>query len=458
VRRWEQDLSAEIISPHFAVVGRLDVQRLVADTFDICLRLLVGEEEELVRDPRDDNVERTYFEAYLARYIDFFELRSFSVADILRAQRRLEALAEPLFFQAYRERAAEYRRATQALCEATDRLGVAFADAYNDRLMRDYYNEVSIMLHRIKNKLTAVPTSLQTILPQTYDGVEMEGDTLTAEDAEYLSAYEMLRTDCLRSTLDFLQNVQDGNGRLQGVDPAELEPQLRELIAKYDSLRDFVREHQEHVARLKRKLDPEAILRVEEFLHDALEGGELTTQLTKELQEVQNELYNRERPVWEDLDLRALLHEAFEESRVDAKGKRITYELSVPDELVPVFAVRRQLRRPLAQVINNALKYTPEDGHVWVELSVNNGRALVAVRDTGIGIPTGEEDLVFALCARCTNAQEFNKDGSGTGLYNDRKTVRLHNGEMWVESAGVGKGSTFYIELPLYQRAVATAA
>ncbi len=457
-QRWEKDLSSEIISPHFAVVGRAEARRFVHDTFDIYLRLLLGEDEELVRDGRDEGVERTRLAAYAATYIDFFELRSFNIADILRAQRHLEALAEPLFFRAYQERAADYRRATQALCEASGALCMEFADGYNDRLMRDYYNEVSIMLHRIKNKLTAVPTSLQTILPQQYNGVAMDGDTLTAEDAKHLSTYEMLRTDCLKSTLDFLQEIRDGDGELPAADWGELAPRLRELADKYQNLREFVQENQQGVAALKRKLETEAILRVEEFLHDALEGGELTTKLTKELQQVQNELYNRERPVWEDLDLRALLREAFEESRVDAKGKRIRYELSMPEQPVPVFAVRRQLKRPLAQVINNALKYTPDGGSVSVELAANDGRALVAVRDTGIGIPAGEGDLVFALCARCTNAQEQNKDGSGTGLYNDRKTVRLHNGEMWVESEGAGKGSTFYIELPLYERVVASAA
>ena len=74
----------------------------------------------------------------------------------------------------------------------------------------------------------------------------------------------------------------------------------------------------------------------------------------------------------------------------------------------------------------------------------------VAVQDSGIGIPKGEENLVFGLCERCSNAKEYNKDGSGTGLYNDRKTILQHNGDMWVESDGEGHGSTFHIRLPVF--------
>jgi len=468
VARWEADLPTDVVSPHFGVISESEQQRLVEGTFEMYLKVLLGEDEEMVPDPRDAAQENTRLGAYLVRMVDFFQQRGFDLADVLKALSHIARLAEPLFFREYREDPVRYRQAVQALSEARDIVAVSFAGNYNDKLMRDYYNEVSIMLHRIKNKLTAVPTSLQTILPQEYDGVYMDGDTLTAQDAEYLVTYERLRTECLKSTLDFLQRFDESGGeggrparaaregrRLPS--PEEVRAELDALAGKYRLLRQFVAENQSQVANIKRKLDTEAVLRVDEFLHDALEGGELTTQLTKELQEVQNELYNREKPVWEEMDLREPLREAFEESKVDAKGKRITYTLDMPPEPVPIFAVRRQIKRPLAQVINNALKYTPDGGEVHVKLERDGGNATIVVKDTGIGIPIGEEDQVFALCARCSNAQEFNRDGSGTGLYNDRKTVRLHNGDMWVKSDGVGKGSVFYIQLPIHEAAAVTS-
>jgi signal transduction histidine kinase len=312
--------------------------------------------------------------------------------------------------------------------------------------MRDYYNEVSIMLHRIKNKLTAVPTSLQTILPQVYDGVPIDGDTLTTENARHLEQYEQLRADCLSSTLAVLRemNPESDDG------PADLGVKVRELSEKYQGLTQFVQDNQEQVRALKRKLSTDAIERAEEFLTDALEGGELTTELTRELQEIQNELYNREPPVWEAIDVRETLQGAFDECLGEAKAKELEYELDMADGEVTVFGVRRQLMRPFAQVISNAVKYTPEQGAIHVKLERTDGHALVSVKDTGIGIPEGQEDLVFELCQRCTNAQEQYREGSGTGLYHDRKTIRLHNGEMWVKSPGENQGSTFFIQLPIY--------
>ncbi|MFQ6098630.1 MAG: sensor histidine kinase, partial [Armatimonadota bacterium] len=356
-----------------------------------------------------------------------------------------------------RDSAIEYRKARAAVAEVVESLAVVFGDRYNDELMRDYYNEVSIMLHRIKNKLTAVPTSLQTILPQTYDGVFIDGDTLSPENAQYLQQYEELRTRCLRETLAFLDRLEAAVASESDDGIGDVRDDLGRLRRTYDELRSFVRANQEQIQAIKRKLSPDAIARVDEFLNDALEGGILTTELTMELQEIQNELYNREPPVWEPIPIKEALEEAFKESAVDARGKNIEYTLRMDAGDPVVFGIERQLKRPLAQVINNAIKYTPEGGKVEVSLAESDGYVLIKVKDTGIGIPPGEEDLVFGYLTRCTNAQEFNKQGTGTGLYQDRKTIRLHNGDMWAESEGINQGTTFFIKLPIYQKQTASS-
>ncbi|MBD3175092.1 MAG: hypothetical protein GF320_07920, partial [Armatimonadia bacterium] len=209
---------------------------------------------------------------------------------------------------------------------------------------------------------------------------------------------------------------------------------------------------------------------VDEFVRDALEAAELSTSLAKDLQEVQNELIRREPPVWERVNINDLVRRAFEESVVDAKQKDIEYTLDMDDDEAKVFAIERQLMQPFAQVISNAIKYTPEGpnaqngeadpnaeeperdadhpSRVTVTLTVEEDAVQFACQDSGIGIPEGEEELVFALCERCSNAKDYNKYGSGTGLYHDRKIIEQHNGRIWVESPGVNEGSTFYIRLP----------
>jgi signal transduction histidine kinase len=444
--RWQTELPTLVVSQHFAVVSADDRRRLVEATFGMYLRLLTGEEQRLAEARVEDEEETTHLGRYLQDVIPFFKERGFAISDVMAAIGRIETIVEPLLYSAYHGDASAYRRAKSALREACERLTAAFAEGYNQQLMRDYYNEVSIMLHRIKNKLTAVPTSLQTILPQVYDGVAIDGDTLTSENAKYIEQYEALRADCLSSTLGALREINPESGEGRPDWPAR----LARLSEKYRQLTQFVKENQEQIRAIKRKLSTEAIERIEEFLTDALEGGQLTTELTRELQEIQNELYNREPPVWEPIDIREPLKEAFEESLGEAKAKDIHYELEMEDGEVIVFGVRRQLMRPFAQVISNAVKYTPEKGAICVTLERKDGRALVSVKDTGIGIPEGQENLVFELCQRCTNAQELYREGSGTGLYHDRKTIRLHNGEMWVKSPGENQGSTFFIQLPIY--------
>ena len=213
---------------------------------------------------------------------------------------------------------------------------------------------------------------------------------------------------------------------------------------------------------------------VDEFVRDALEAAELSTQLAKDLQEVQNDLIRREPPVWDRVNVNDLVRRAFEESIIDAKQKDIEYTLDMDDDEAYVFAIERQLMQPFAQVISNAIKYTPEGPHaqsgdgggngrpeaedrdaspsrVTVTLTVEDDNVLFACQDSGIGIPEGEEELVFALCERCSNAKDFNKYGSGTGLYHDRKIIEQHNGRIWVESPGANRGSTFLIRLPRHR-------
>ncbi|MDQ2731168.1 MAG: HAMP domain-containing histidine kinase, partial [Armatimonadota bacterium] len=147
-----------------------------------------------------------------------------------------------------------------------------------------------------------------------------------------------------------------------------------------------------------------------------------------------------------------MVRKAFEESVAEAHSRSTEYELIAEDRGLHVFGVEAELKRPFIQMIENAIKYTPVGGSVIVKLEYETDHILFSVKDTGIGIPDGEEEMVFGLCDRCSNAKDFNKAGTGTGLYNDRKIILHHNGQIWVESAGAGKGSTFFIRIPIHKK------
>ncbi|MBV8713592.1 MAG: GAF domain-containing protein [Chloroflexi bacterium] len=108
-----------------------------------------------------------------------------------------------------------------------------------------------------------------------------------------------------------------------------------------------------------------------------------------------------------------------------------------------------QLRRALFNLVQNAVKYSPDGGEVLVAGEVPSGSAvLVRVIDHGVGIAPGEEERIFERFHRTDNRLSRTTAGVGLGLYITRNIVEGHGGRIWAESAGPGRGSTFNLLLP----------
>ncbi len=148
-----------------------------------------------------------------------------------------------------------------------------------------------------------------------------------------------------------------------------------------------------------------------------------------------------------EVDLKALVDELFEDSVVLAEQKEICVELK---EASPITIVgdRVRLRQLLLNLVDNAIKYTPERGHVWLSIRREDGMAVFEVQDTGIGIPTAEQEKVFNRFYRVDKARSRERGGSGLGLSIAKWIAELHRGSIGVQSE-LGKGSTFTVKLPL---------
>ena len=105
------------------------------------------------------------------------------------------------------------------------------------------------------------------------------------------------------------------------------------------------------------------------------------------------------------------------------------------------------LREILNNLIENAIKYTPEGGTVWVDAQEHNGEALIAVSDTGIGIAPEDLAHIFQKFYRADNSDTRTIGGTGLGLYIVKKRVEQMGGKVSVESV-LSKGSSFYVSLP----------
>jgi signal transduction histidine kinase len=135
------------------------------------------------------------------------------------------------------------------------------------------------------------------------------------------------------------------------------------------------------------------------------------------------------------------------QAQFDDKGVELAVEL--PDALPPVTADAERITQVLLNLLGNALQYTPAGGRVAVQAGVQRDAVLVSVRDDGIGI--AEDDLlhIFERFYRVDKSRSRAGGGSGIGLTIAKHLVEAHGGQIWAESPGAGRGSTFTFSLPL---------
>jgi signal transduction histidine kinase len=146
----------------------------------------------------------------------------------------------------------------------------------------------------------------------------------------------------------------------------------------------------------------------------------------------------------ETVDLAAVVHDGL--ARFDP-GPRHRFELRVTGP-APVHVDVTLIGEVLRGLLDNAVKFSPEGGTVTVVVSAREPSAILAVSDTGIGIPGPQLGAVFEGFFRASNAPVLSRGGFGLGLYVTRAIVERHGGRVRVESTE-GRGSTFYVELPL---------
>jgi signal transduction histidine kinase len=150
------------------------------------------------------------------------------------------------------------------------------------------------------------------------------------------------------------------------------------------------------------------------------------------------------------IDLREAVEAAVGES-VTGRAPRHTVVVDLPDQPVLVHADRRRLSIALANLVDNAVKFSPDGGEVSVRCAVDGDRrvALVSVRDGGLGIASIDLPRIFTRFGRIVTPENSAIAGTGLGLYLARDTVRRHDGDIDVESES-GQGSTFTVTLPLF--------
>jgi signal transduction histidine kinase len=148
------------------------------------------------------------------------------------------------------------------------------------------------------------------------------------------------------------------------------------------------------------------------------------------------------------IDLGSLVEECMARTRAihSIPPESLTFR---PGPAVGILADLEEVRAAVSNLIENAVKYSGKDVNVRVETEQVDGYVLMRVKDAGVGIPKTELKRVFKRFHRVPGVLTSRVKGTGLGLYIVRSVAKRHGGRAWAESEGAGRGSTFFLQLPV---------
>ncbi len=159
----------------------------------------------------------------------------------------------------------------------------------------------------------------------------------------------------------------------------------------------------------------------------------------------------------EQVELSDVLRHGIEEARDEITAHR--HELIVEcSEDLWVMGDPTRLAQIVANLLNNAAKYTEDGGKIWIATSRDAHTAVISVRDTGIGISAETLPTIFDLFTQSARTIERSQGGLGIGLTLVRRLVELHGGAVTAYSAGLGRGSEFIVRLPMMEQTASSHA
>ena len=184
----------------------------------------------------------------------------------------------------------------------------------------------------------------------------------------------------------------------------------------------------------------------EEYLDIALDQIDRMSRLILELLDVSRIETGRLEIRREPIDWAGFVRELVHRHHTAVSDRR--FHLNIPDIHPTVTGDRDRLEQVLGNLLENAVKYSPDGSEIFINVDERDGNVITSVCDRGIGIPADEISQVFERFHRGRQVSSTNYGGLGLGLYITRQIVERHGGTIWVESKE-GSGTTFYFSLPL---------
>lgn len=312
-----------------------------------------------------------------------------------------------------------------------------------------HYREVGDRIHFQTRSLVGVPMRIRERVTGVLEAVNKRNGPFTESDVQTLSIIASQAAVALHNArlVEALQRAYDELGKLDrlksdfiAIASHELRTPLGVILGYASILKDEAEAHaSEHAAAVLN-----SALRMRALIEDMTNMNLLhvgTAEVNLVLQ-----------------PLEEIARAAYAEALEMARAKDQVLTLRVPEEPLEAMVDAGKLSMALTNLLNNAMRFTPAGGHIWLELERRGTEAWLRVRDDGLGIPPEELERIFDRFYQIEEHMRRRHGGMGLGLAIVRAIARAHGGRAWAESEGPGQGAMFTIALPLRGRSPAGEA
>jgi len=358
-----------------------------------------------------------------------------------------------------------------------------FLTQYLERTQRPLvYEELSLLIRDAKNKeekekLENLKRNMKKIeaalcLPLVIEnkitglivlGNKISRNPYSQQDVELLTNLANQSSIALQNAKLYSQ-VEDLSKNLE----KKVREQTRELRKAYEELKVLDRAKSEFISMASHQLRT-PLAAIKGYLSMLAEGsyGQLPEKAEEKMEKV---LYSTERLVRivndllniskvelgkievkkQPTDIKELIASCYEELNLQAEKKNLKLILKKPKEKLPKLNIDSlKIRQVITNLIDNAIHYT-QKGKIEITLQkTKRNTILISISDTGEGMTKEEQKNIFEGFTRGKAGINLFIEGAGLGLYVAKKFLQIHKGKIWAESEGKGKGSTFYVELPI---------
>jgi two-component system CheB/CheR fusion protein len=243
------------------------------------------------------------------------------------------------------------------------------------------------------------------------------------------------QTEALENRVKALSEAEEQRNAFFGVVAHELRNPLSPLVSAVELIRRSG--HTESVVQAGLQIIERQVAAIRRLVDDLMEMvrvGAGKMELDREV-----------------IELKEVVNAAANAARPLAEARDQHFQVLLLQGAIPVMGDPSRLDQVFANLLNNAIKYTPVNGRIWFKVTVEGGDAVVRVEDTGVGIDAEMMPKLFDFFAQEASSRAMASGGLGLGLPLVRELVTLHGGTVQARSDGRDKGSVFTVRLPMHQ-------